>query len=96
MTNKTDKTDTRCIFNGTVVDSEIHTSFDPALFEALKQSIADNVIRYSVPQKSRRIIFARNIAGTHARDIFEEPIGDALYTRIFLRSVDADTINLAQ
>lgn len=81
--------------NGTVVDSETHTSFDLALFEALKQSIAVNVIRYSVPQKTRRIIFARNIAGAHVRDIFEEPIRNAPYTRIFLRPVDADTINLA-
>jgi hypothetical protein len=81
--------------NGTIVGSEDPASFDPSLFDALKQSIADNPIRYSVPQKSRRIIFARNIAGAHARDIFEDPIENTPYTRIFMRSVDADTISLS-
>lgn len=80
--------------NGTVVGSENDEPFDPRLFDALKQSIAENRIRYSVPQKSRRMIFARNTAGAHARDIFEDPVPNTPYTRIFLRSVDMDTISL--
>jgi hypothetical protein len=82
--------------NGAVIKSEDNIDFDPVIFDLLKRSIEENKIRYSIPQKSRRIIFARNIAGAHARDIFDEPIGDVPYTRIFLRSVDTDTISLAR
>ncbi|WP_277188120.1 hypothetical protein [Caballeronia sp. BR00000012568055] len=81
--------------NGSVVGSSDNESFDPEIFAALKQSIADSRVRYSVPQRSRRIIFARNVAGAHARDIFEEPIPGVPYTRIFLRSVDVDAVSLA-
>jgi hypothetical protein len=82
--------------NGTVIGCDDDANFESGLFDALRQSIADNPIRFSVPQRSRRIIFARNIAGAHARDIFEEPLPDTSYTRIFLRSVDVDTVSLAR
>jgi hypothetical protein len=39
-------------------------------------------------------IFVGIVFGAHARDIFEEPNLDALYTRIFLRSVDENCIAL--
>lgn len=80
--------------NGTVLGAASGEDSDPDVFEKLKASIADNNIRYSIPQKSRRAIFVSNILGAHARDIFEKPRGDVPYTRIFLRSVDADAISL--
>jgi hypothetical protein len=80
--------------NGKIIGCEDRSHFDPDLFDELKQSIENNLVRYSIPQKNRRIIFARNIAGAHARDIFEEPVGNPPYTRIFLRSVDMDAVNL--
>jgi hypothetical protein len=39
-------------------------------------------------------IFVGIVFGAHARDIFEEPNLDALYTRISLRSVDENCIAL--
>ncbi|HEY4073122.1 MAG TPA: hypothetical protein VGM52_08470 [Herbaspirillum sp.] len=74
-----------------VCDGEI---FDRLLIDQLKDSIESNKVRYAVPQKSRRAIFARNLAGAHSRDVFEEPIPNVPYTRLFMRSVDTNTISL--
>lgn len=60
----------------------------------MRRSLATNRMRFSVPQKTRRLIFVRNVWGAHARDVFEEPNPDTLYTRIFLRSVDDNCIKL--
>ncbi|MEA3117487.1 MAG: hypothetical protein QOI13_757, partial [Paraburkholderia sp.] len=77
--------------NGDVIyDSD----FDLSTIEDLRCSLAANGIRFSVPQKTRRLIFVRNVLGAHARDIFEEPNSDAPFTRIFLRSVDDNCIEL--
>jgi hypothetical protein len=80
--------------NGNVFGICEDDAFDPAVIDALKESISQNKIRYAVPQKSRRAIFACNLKGAHARDIFEEPLYDVPYTRIFMRSVDTKTIDL--
>jgi hypothetical protein len=80
--------------NGDVISSSDDSAFDPSAIEDLRDSLAANGMRFSVPQKTRRLIFVRNVLGAHARDIFEEPNPDALYTRIFLRSVDDNCIEL--
>jgi hypothetical protein len=68
--------------------------FDLTIIDDLKNSIAENNIRYAVPQKRRRIIFACNLKGAHARDIFKEPTIGATYTRIFMRSIDSKVLDL--
>jgi hypothetical protein len=80
--------------NGNVLGASDGGSFDPGLIDALKESISQNRIRYAVPQKSRRAIFACNLIGAHARDVFEEPVQGVPYTRVFMRSVDIRTIDL--
>lgn len=60
----------------------------------LKNSISRNKLRYVIPQKARRIIFVSNTKGAHARDVFEESITGVTYTRVFMRSVDTNSIDL--
>jgi hypothetical protein len=80
--------------NGNVIGPSNNASFDLSLIDALKDSLNKNPTRYAVPQKSRRAIFACNLKGAHARDIFEEPIHGVPYTRLFMRSVDTKAIDL--
>jgi hypothetical protein len=80
--------------NGDVISKSDDSDFDSSAIEDLRCSLAANGIRFSVPQKTRRLIFVRNVLGAHARDIFEESNPDALFTRIFLRSVDDNCIEL--
>lgn len=54
-----------------------------------RQAIANNRLRYAVPQESRRMIILNNAAGFHARDVFEEPFKDVSVTRCYLRSASA-------
>jgi hypothetical protein len=80
--------------NGTVIEKIGDANFDGRLIEDMKTSLSNSAPRFLVPQKARRIIFARNISGAHARDIFESPNRGAPYTRIFMRSVDQICIPL--
>lgn len=85
---------TTLYLNGDVSSQSDDSDFDSNAIEDLRNSLAANSMRFSVPQKTRRLIFVRNVLGAHARDIFEEPNPDALYTRVFLRSVDDNCIKL--
>ncbi len=87
---------TTLYLNGDVISPGDDSHFDSSAIEELRRSLSTNRMRFSVPQKTRRLIFVRNVLGAHARDIFEEPNLDALYTRIFLRSVDDNCIKLVQ
>ena len=85
---------TTLYLNGDVVSSVANPDFELGAVEHLRASLSGNPTRFSVPQKTRRLIFVRNVLGAHARDVFEEPNPDALYTRVFLRSVDRNCIDL--
>lgn len=91
----TEPFETTLYLNGDVVSSAATSDSESRAIEDLRASLSANRVRFSVPQKTRRIIFVRNVLGAHARDIFEEPNPDAQYTRIFLRSVDTNCIDLA-
>lgn len=81
--------------NGDVISRSDGSRFDSNSISDLRNSLAANKERFSVPQKARRLIFVRNVLGAHARDIFEQPNHDSPYTRLFLRSVDENCIKLA-
>lgn len=85
---------TTLYLNGDIVPSAVASEFESRAIEDLRASLAANRVRFCVPQKTRRVIFVRNVFGAHARDIFEGPNPDAPYTRIFLRSVDQSCIDL--
>jgi hypothetical protein len=82
--------------NGTVAKRSDGAAFDMQTIDDLKASLAKNPKRFAVPQKIRRIIFARNVAGAHARDVFQRPRETVPYTRIFMRSVDRHCVELGQ
>jgi hypothetical protein len=82
--------------NGTVANRSDGTDFDMQTIYDMKESLAENPVRFAVPQRTRRIIFARNVAGAHARDVFQHPSETASYTRIFMRSVDRHCVELGQ
>ena len=86
---------TALYLNGDVLSAVGDPCLDAkALISDLRRSLAINRTRFCVPQKERRIIFARNALGAHARDVFEGPNMNARYTRMFLRSVDENCIEL--
>lgn len=60
----------------------------------LKKSLSAEKFRYSIPQQTRRAIFAANTLGAHARDIFQGARGNVPFNRIFLRSVDRSGVSL--
>lgn len=91
---ETESVGTTLYLNGDVTSAAGDPDFDLAAIDGLRSSLAANAVRFSVPQKSRRLIFVRNVLGAHARDVFDEPSPDALYTRVFLRSVDDNCIEL--
>ena len=80
--------------NGTVIGRADSTDFDVDIVQQMKKSLSLNPKRFAIPQKARRLIFAKNTTGAHARDIFESPNTKAEYTRVFIRSVDKDYIEL--
>jgi len=80
--------------NGKVISCGEDSCFDPMIIDELRESISQNSVRYAIPQKSRRVVFARNLSGAHARDVLEEPVENVPYTRIFVRSVDEDSVEL--
>jgi hypothetical protein len=80
--------------NGQVTGRVGDDKFNLSLIDELKESISKNEIRYAVPQRNRRVIFACNLKGAHARDIFEKPTEGVPFTRVFMRSVDANVIDL--
>ncbi len=80
--------------NGTVISRTDKQNFDKNIINQMKDSISMNRRRFAIPQKPRRIIFARNVVGAHARDIFQSPNARAQYTRVLLRSVDMNCIEL--
>jgi len=82
--------------NGNVVGAKDDPEFDLTLIDDLKSSLSENVIRFAVPQKTRRVIFADNLKGAHARDVFEGPLTGVPFTRLFMRSVDAKMIDLSR
>jgi hypothetical protein len=57
------------------------------LAACMRQSISSNPLRYSIPQRQRRLVVARNDRGFHARDVFEKPYSNCKYTRSLLRSI---------
>lgn len=81
--------------NGIVTARSDGESFDKRIIEDMRRSLTKNRARFAIPQKTRRIVFARNIAGAHARDVFESPIHGATFTRILLRSVDKRCVELS-
>lgn len=80
--------------NGKVISCDEDSCFDPTIIDELRESISQNSVRYAIPQKARRVVFARNLSGAHARDVLEEPVEDVPYTRVFVRSVDEDGVEL--
>lgn len=80
--------------NGTVTARADGEQFDEKIVQQLKASLTENRRRFTVPQKTRRVIFARNVVGAHARDVFESPRPGANFTRVFMRSVDTNCIEL--
>jgi hypothetical protein len=62
-----------------------------ATLDELITSLMHSSGRVSIPQRARRAIFACNLSGAHARDVFESPFPDAPFGRIFLRSTDSNT-----
>lgn len=62
----------------------------------MKESISKQATPFAIPQRSRRILFARNSSGFHARDIFEKPIPGFKYTRCMIRSVDQSGHSIAK
>lgn len=80
--------------NGTVIERSDQAEFDMQNIISMKESLTKNPRRFAVPQKTRRIVFARNVAGAHARDVFQQPKEAASYTRIFMRSVDHHCVEL--
>lgn len=82
--------------NGKVIACDEDSCFDPAIIDELQESIGQNSVRYAIPQKARRVVFARNLSGAHARDILKEPVEDVPYTRIFVRSVDTEGVELTR
>lgn len=85
---------TTMYLNGDVVSSGSGSYFDSSAIADLRCSLEANSKRFSVPQTTRRLIFLRNVLGAHARDVFDDPNPSALYTRIFLRSVDVNCVKL--
>jgi hypothetical protein len=71
--------------NGNVLGALNDPAFDLSIIDDLKKSISHNEIRFSIPQKTRRVIIACNLKGAHARDVFESPMPDVKYTRLFMR-----------
>ena len=67
-------------FNGEEIDQ---------LVAEMGQSISLNPVRYCIPQRQRRLVFARNTCGFHARDMLEKPLEGCKYTRSFIRAVSA-------
>ena len=80
--------------NGTVIGRSDRREFDLSIISEMKDSLSKNRIRFSIQQKTRRIIFARNVAGAHARDVFQLPNMGSAYTRVFMRSVDHNGLEL--
>jgi hypothetical protein len=80
--------------NGTVIERSDRAEFDMQNIIDMKESLTKNPRRFAVPQKTRRIVFARNVAGAHARDVFQQPNEAASYTRVFMRSVDHHCVEL--
>lgn len=79
--------------NGEVQRSVGEISNQVELVGALRESIQSNFLRFAIAQRPRRLIFACNTKGAHARDVFEGPLGDGgPYTRIFIRAVDANCV----
>lgn len=73
--------------NGTFLGRESETGGSPTRHLAeFQQAIANNPVRYAVPQESRRMVILNNAAGFHARDVFEEPFKEVSVTRCYLRS----------
>ncbi|MBS7706483.1 hypothetical protein [Chelatococcus asaccharovorans] len=65
-------------------------AFDYGLVARMKRSIACDASRIALPQRQRRLLLMNNTAGFHARDLFDEPIPGARYTRSFMRSVASE------
>jgi hypothetical protein len=82
--------------NGNVLGALNKPTFDLAIIDDLKKSLSQNDVRFSIPQKTRRVIIACNLKGAHARDVFEVPVADVKYTRLFMRSVDTNVVGLSK
>lgn len=77
-------------FNGRIVGRERFNGQDiDQLVAEMGQSISLNPVRYCIPQRQRRLVFARNTCGFHARDMLEKPYHGCKYTRSFIRAVSA-------
>jgi|UPI000679C062 hypothetical protein len=81
---------TKFVFsNGELKDNE-----DTTIITELKQSLLDNPIKILVPQADNQVIVFRNDIGFHSRDIFREQYIMEGTTRLFLRAVSKDSIDL--
>jgi len=80
--------------NGNVLGARNNPTFDLSIIEDLKRSLSHSDVLFSIPQKTRRMIVACNLKGAHARDVFEIPIPDVKYTRLFMRTVDTNVVDL--
>lgn len=61
------------------------------MMDSIRESLQRERNRYSIPQRTRRAIFAANMYGAHARDIFESARKNVPFSRILMRSVDSNT-----
>ncbi|SDL94412.1 hypothetical protein SAMN05192555_1089 [Franzmannia pantelleriensis] len=57
---------------------------------SLRESMQNNIFRYYVPQRARRVIIMNNSSGAHSRDIFNSPVAGTRYTRSFMRSISLE------
>lgn len=80
--------------NGDIISDEDGLIVDKNLVNALRTSMNSNPVRFSIEQKSRRLILLGNTLGCHARDVFEEAVPNSQLTRVFIRSVDTKGISL--
>jgi hypothetical protein len=77
--------------NGELIGSDAATS---VLLDDIKNSLTNSSSIISIPQKTDRIFIFRNDIGFHSRDIFQEQYIHQGVTRLFLRAVSGDAVEV--
>lgn len=75
--------------NGELIDNENST-----IIEDLKLSLLNNPIKLGIPQTDNQVIVFRNDIGFHSRDIFKGQFVHEGTTRLFLRAVSEQSIDV--
>jgi hypothetical protein len=85
---------TLMFLNGDIKSDGEGNPVDADIIKSLQTSISTNQKKFAIKQQARRLILLANALGCHARDIFEQPIEGTQLTRVHIRSVDLNGIQL--